>query len=408
MLADSMLRGADHPRRGQGGARPARERRISLRWIVGARADLAFLMGGTAVGYALVFAGARLHLDWVLVWFAWMVLVDGPHVFATYTRTYLAVDEWRARSVLLWSSLGLFLLGPTLLLTAFALSRAGSPWHRAPLLAYFVGASLWGYWHVVRQHHGVMRLYQRRNRDDAPIDYWIDLSVIHVALIAAFVLFLTQHPEVRDNLGLPSEALTAPTSPGSVLVLLVRKASVLAAAAAIAIFLGRQGFRWWKGRTLNGAKLVFLAATVPYYLFICTSQTVLAAPLVAIAPLLVIPHDLQYHAMVWFYNRNRARRARERGNRLDVGLRLGTSLSAYAACALALGGLLGVLSCSVDSALAFSPPLSAAAPALFAGIGARELLFVAFQGVFLHHYFIDQYIWKPGREERVAEGLGLA
>jgi hypothetical protein len=32
---------------------------------------------------------------------------------------------------------------------------------------------------------------------------------------------------------------------------------------------------------------------------------------------------------------------------------------------------------------------------------------VTFQGFLMHHYFVDQFIWKPSREARVAERLNL-
>ena len=34
-------------------------------------------------------------------------------------------------------------------------------------------------------------------------------------------------------------------------------------------------------------------------------------------------------------------------------------------------------------------------------------MIVAFHGFFMHHYFVDQHIWRPGREPRLAARLGL-
>ena len=53
------------------------------------------------------------------------------------------------------------------------------------------------------------------------------------------------------------------------------------------------------GLPLDVPKLMFIAAVVPFYLFILSSDTVRSAPLFAIVPLAIMPHDIQYQALVW-------------------------------------------------------------------------------------------------------------
>jgi hypothetical protein len=50
------------------------------------------------------------------------------------------------------------------------------PWK---LLLIFLG--LWAYWHVVRQHYGFLRLYQKKNADDHPIDARLDSMTVQRA-----------------------------------------------------------------------------------------------------------------------------------------------------------------------------------------------------------------------------------
>src|SRR6266566_1440756 len=99
--------------------------RISATWIIGLRADLVFLSGGVVVGYAIVFAYTVWRFDVTLLWFAWLAVLGGPHLFATYTRTYFSRAERQSRAGLLWSSLGLFLVSPVIAVLIGASSVAG-------------------------------------------------------------------------------------------------------------------------------------------------------------------------------------------------------------------------------------------------------------------------------------------
>ena len=84
-------------------------------WILGRRFDLAFFFGASVLAAAagvLVLAVPSLVVP---AWWAFTVLVDGPHLAATWTRTYMDADERRRRRALLtWSPL-LLLLGPAML-----------------------------------------------------------------------------------------------------------------------------------------------------------------------------------------------------------------------------------------------------------------------------------------------------
>src|SRR5581483_8248006 len=263
-------------------ARPPRLNvRWNVRWILGPRADPALLtVGGSLVGYGLLAAYAWLRFDMAHLWFVWLALLNGPHLFAMYARTYLVPEERRSRAALLGHSLWLFAIGPTVLAASAALAAGGVRWSRAPFIAYMVLVGLWAYWHVVRQHHGIVRLYQRRNGETSRADYWIDFLLIHVGLTAPLLAFLCRHPDLRAVLDAPRIADALASVAGG-----VRLASAVAAAAVIALFVLRQAQRWRAGLPLNAPKLVFLGAIVPFYLVLFFGQTAQAAPLFAVAPL---------------------------------------------------------------------------------------------------------------------------
>ena len=67
--------------------------------------DLTWFIAAALTGYAIFFMHARLGWDMVTIWFLWVVLLDSPHLFGTFSRTYLDKREFRRRSTLLISSL---------------------------------------------------------------------------------------------------------------------------------------------------------------------------------------------------------------------------------------------------------------------------------------------------------------
>lgn len=361
---------------------------LSGPWIMSPVADLAWFVGSLAAGLALFAGHAFFGLDLLAVWLPWIVLLNGPHLFATYTRTYMVGEEWRSRAPLLVGSLAVFLIGPAFLLASHLLQSRGVAWHRAPVAGFLTVAVLWAYWHAVRQHHGILRVYHRK---DPPAAGATDSVVLHVGLLAPFVYFLSRHAEAREILHLPESAAWLSA---------LRGACIAAFALCGLAFLGGLALR-----LQNLPRALFLAALLAFYAVVGFSDAILAAPLLGVVPVFIIPHDIQYLAIVRFYNRNRRDRALLRGERPDLGSRLTGSIPAYAACALSLGALLAFLGIPFASTsfAGSTPVLSGSAP-----IGLRDLLLVLFQGFFLHHYFLDQFVWRPGRDPHVARNLGIS
>ena len=72
----------------------------SMNWIVNKKADLLLFIGGALTGYLMFFLHAGLHLNMLMVWFIWVVLIDTPHFYSTYLRTYFDKEEYQARKKL--------------------------------------------------------------------------------------------------------------------------------------------------------------------------------------------------------------------------------------------------------------------------------------------------------------------
>src|SRR5687768_5693181 len=250
---------------------------ISLRWIIGARDDLIWFIGSVVSSYLLLVLYVSGLVPLLPMVAFWAILIDAPHVFGTFSRTYFDRAERQNRARLLWGSLLFFAVGPLMVLFG-----AG--------LVFFFLAALWAYYHLVKQHYGFMVLYKKKNGDLAAIDNGLDRLLLLFAFNYPFVAFIAQDPEAMARVPF---ALRSGVN---------GLATFLLAGTIIVgiIWLGRQVQRAITGLPLNVPKYLLLAAAIPMH------WIVLLTPMpnkpIAIVAILTIYHNLQYHRLIWFHN----------------------------------------------------------------------------------------------------------
>lgn len=380
------------------------------RWIISRRDDLLWFVGGSLAGYLLFYLHAGLKLDMIVVWFAWVTLLDTPHFFGTYSRTYLDKVEWARRKWLLIGSLGWFLIGPAVVGASAILFHAGIRLYQLPLAVFVVIVTIWSYLHVVRQHFGITRLYSRKNDETHPADRRLDWMLIHVALMAPLAAFAVRHPEVRSMLGLPPGDAAWPgwnlaTMTWDQAVVVASLATVL---AVVGLFAARQVQLLRAGTGLNFPKLLFLTAVIPFYSFICFSPASSSVPILAFGAFVTLSHDFQYHALVWFHHRNRYHRQPGADvSAFGLAPRISANLLTFFGCALAMSLVLRFLGCSLELTPGCNPIVLTSHWLLFGQITSRELLIAFIAGFQMHHYFLDQFIWRPSQDENLARDLNL-
>src|SRR5918998_6411904 len=171
-------------------AEQSRSSAISLRWIISGREDLVWFIGSVASSYALfaLYVGGILPLIPMVA--AWAILIDAPHVFGTFSRTYFDRTERRSRKRLLWGSLLFFIVGPVMVLAGLG-------------LVFFFLAALWAYYHLVKQHYGFMVLYKKKNDDLAPVDNALDRIFLMLAFTYPFVRFVANDAEAMTRVPAP-------------------------------------------------------------------------------------------------------------------------------------------------------------------------------------------------------------
>src|ERR671938_1346992 len=159
---------------------------LSLRWIIGARDDLVWFIGSVVSSYLLLALYVAGVLPLIPMVAAWAILIDAPHVFGTFSRTYFDRAERRSRKRLLWGSLVFFVVGPLMVLAG-----AG--------MVFFFLAALWAYYHLVKQHYGFMVLYKKKNNDLARADNFLDRAFLLLAFTYPFVRFVARDEEALSR-----------------------------------------------------------------------------------------------------------------------------------------------------------------------------------------------------------------
>jgi len=368
---------------------------ISLRWIISARDDLVWLIGSVASSYLLLILYVKGVLPLVPMVALWAILIDAPHVFGTFSRTYFDRTERHNRGRLLWGSLLFFAVGP-----AMVFAGAG--------LVFFFLAALWAYYHLVKQHYGFMVLYKKKNNDLAAIDNALDRLLLLFAFNYPFVAFIARDPEAMARV--PANLQAGVNGLATILL----AATVILAVA----WLGRQIQRVITGEPLDVPKYLLLAAAIPMH------WIVLLTPMphkpIAIVAILTIYHNLQYHRLIWFHNKKYSIRTGSSSDRVTSGgeglLQTSTDVrQKYGAAELISRRLLFYIAFGILFGIIYQGPRQllgyvslkngegvAGAQSLTTQLGISFLWGYAFI-----HYYLDSKIWRVRRDPSVGKALNM-
>ncbi len=356
---------------------------MTFGWIINRRDDLLWFIGSVITSYAFLAANlllVKLGLSVMIMTWIWALGFDGPHVFGTVSRTYADSEERRKRAKLYYGTLSLFLLGPVMVFAGQARLLGTSLW--GPLFFFF--ASLWAYYHLVKQHYGFMILYKKKNNDLLEIDNLIDRAFILLGMTYPFVRFLTHSYAAKERL--EGMGLSPQSEPVWWFETLVLSAFVV----SLILFVGRQAQRMYLKRAVNVPKLLLLAAAVPMHWIVLRLlepvQPPSAAALAAVATL-TIYHNIQYHRIIWFHNRNKY--GREGARSYGAASIISKSVWSYIGFALAFGAVYHI------------PHYTLVHP---------DSYWMAFiWGGAFTHYYLDSKIWRVSQKtQRRAQTKVLA
>jgi hypothetical protein len=356
---------------------------------------LLWYISACITGYILIYLNVGFGVSALfLLWF-WIVTVDGPHVFGTLSRTFLDREEWKSRRKLFLISLLWFLPGPLMLFGGVLLNNP------FPFFLFIVFAQLWAYWHVVRQHYGFLTLYQKKNGEASgktnPIDYWM----FYILMLAPFISFLLRNPEARSLLGLSASI----TNVEHIAIFLLH--AVIA--VTLIFYVAKEVRLVQQGKPWNLPKNLFLLACMPLHLFLFLHPYISTHVDVRMVSVFVTYyHNIQYHGIIWFYNRNRYS-ADYQGERYGWASKVSRSFLTYYAA-----GILFTLAYRYPNwffmglSVPFSPgPNSISSFALGPHFTVADLAYVLWWGFALNHYYLDQNIWKLSKDRKLSTDLKI-
>lgn len=319
-------------------------------WLVSPRYDLCFFVGSCALTFAFygLYRGVH-HLgfflrgDSVLItYFLFTALFDHPHIFQTFSRTHYDRREFDRRR-------GLYTWGLAVFVTAgFVVLALG---YEAELI---VLAAVYGTWHIIRQHAGLLKAYKILNRDLEPLDNWLDGLLFYTGM---FACLFNDYTDLRGPVVIYRDLQTHfPSLPphlsetlwGLFLALLV-------------LFGARQTWRVAEGKPINLPKLLLLAAALSthYFVFFAT-----ATPFLVAEALETVYHDVQYQGWIMHYQRRRFPEVKR-------------VAAKWFAVAMLYGLVVGVIE-------------------VYGLVqrGWAMWLFVPFTMVVIFHYYVDGLVWR--------------
>src|SRR5262245_40980466 len=335
---------------------------ISLRWIINARDDMVWFIGSVVSSYVLLLLYVWGIVPLIPMVAFWAILIDAPHVFGTFSRTYFDRTERHNRARLLWGSLLFFAIGPVLVLAGFG-------------FVFLFVAALWAYYHLVKQHYGFMVLYKKKNGDLARVDNVLDRAFLLFAFNYPFVEFIARDPQAMARV----PALLRDGASGFAKLLLA--GTIL----SFIVSLGRQIQRAIVGEPLNVPKYLLMAAAIPmHWIVLLTPMT--HKP-IAIVAILTIYHNFQYHRLIWFHNQKY--QSREKYGAAEFISRRVIYYGRF-------GIIFGVI---------YQGPrqlLNNVGPSFATQLGISFLWGYAFI-----HYYLDSKIWRVRKDPSVGKALNM-
>lgn len=358
-------------------------------WIVNRQYDLLWFFSASLLGYLFIYVHLGLGVSGMFLWWFWVMSVDSPHFFGTYLRTYCDKIEMQERGRWLKLSLILLVFGPMSILLGMLMGS------RIPFMMFINLSFLYGWWHIFRQHWGFVTLYQRKNGESPGWANLPDYVFFHVLMLVPFLYFMLNSASLPMRGYLP---------PGGVLSAIM---AIVIFGTLTAYYL-REVVRYHQGHALNKQKHLYFLTTIPFYLLIYMHPYFLRnVEFMAIPPIITVFHNIQYHGLINFYSENRYRKQSSRNYGL-AGL-IGRKFWIYYAACLGFAWTYRTIQFGLEGV---DHPF-AVGPNWLASLRVGEHFYVtdfaialAF-GVAIHHYYLDQNIWKVSKSKKLSKNLKM-
>ncbi len=412
---------------------------LTYPWIISKRSDVLWLIGPVifsiaALGLFYLFTGS-IHTDrskTVFVFYiAWALLFDSSHFFATYTRTYFDKSFFRQNRPILLITLCTFLIGPLFIGLPFLFSKDINLLRNSYTIFNRFCICM-AYFHLVRQHWGIIAIYRRRNNETDNRSRRTEHALLLMGCFLPFLYFqysnmpLISSSELFSAFELRSwNRETYYVLAWGVVLLLVhlltrRKWPFLKLQWAALVMGVIAAFIFLAGlislKTLLGwiCSLLFTAFLILLQRFVLRKPadtinvpkwglliTVIAAHVIFIMlpiPLLLKPvllgiyHNIQYHRIVYYHNQNKY---------------TGADSSGYGMAAIFTRRIVILVLCMALFGL-FTTGFQWGSRTLLRSEVANYFLACIAWAIPLHHYILDAVIWRLRKDESLLKHLNAA
>ncbi len=363
-------------------------------WIRNPRFDLTCVMGGALLTLLLpLLTGSFPHVLPFVFWI-WLVVFEGSHFWATFSRTYFDTRFRQENAGLLQGSL-VFFAFPAAAVVIRTLTN--SSWS-TDLYGYFI--FLWSLYHNARQHFGFLSIYARKSGNHAETITAYQ-RVIYVAIVGAQVYFAAHFKTELAIRAAPFQQW-----PDVLRMLLTYGPLAISASAAVwLVMLVRRSYAE-SGKTALIPALYTAVCLVFYsvmFYVVAPREPFFPSPangaqkLMLLAVMNSLFHNIQYHAIVWHYSAKRYRSEEQFG----WAGRFNRGTASYLGTALLMGAVFGLIVWNMHDWPwingSFTP-----------GRDFPTLPYILFFGIIGHHFYLDQRIWRPSRQQDLRGYLGLA
>ena len=371
---------------------------VATRWIFSPAYDLSLIFapapGSILLACLLVYSPALLPL----AFWGWAILIDGTHLWATFSRTYCDTEYFRNHRPLLLGSLGFIIVPPLI----FGLAQAT---HTPDIVdGVLLFAQTWSYYHILRQHYGFVSLYDRR-AGRSPREHNRNRLALYLGLGLPYLCFIFTHPlnrRIAREAGV--EIFTDPW-----IFALFFQACVFVSSLLILNYLIRlvRDLRasLAEGPTRAPVGDVFLlvcvlAYSLIFYLFsyfepLLPGAITAGEQFMLVTIMISLFHGIQYHGIVWKFNQREygAGLTDDRSGPLKIkhgpAVFFNRTIARYTLFALIFSGMYAWFNWQTGE----YPSLSG----ISSGGEFTPLALGLYWGFSFHHFYLDQKIWRFSR-----------
>lgn len=390
----------------------AGRRRIFLpvQWLISPASDLSWLLGSVLVAYAMFWAFLSGWLSFFQVSLIWVFMFHGPHFWGTLSRTYADREQFKRRRRLFLGALWWFAVGPVIvglgLLIQFATpASVTNPSGGADLIRlFFFLAAIWAFHHVVKQHFGFLALYRAKHAEFHKWDFLFHKYYLLISLWMPALIILTNNQDLAMEIPGAYSYVLANGAAGYKVYVSTQEYFRIGCTwtfwSCQGLYVGSLILRLIRGQSLNFPLLLLIACCVPLTWFVIMTSLESKIPFahLVLVPILTTYHNLQYHGLIWHYNRHKYRVSREdseRRQRHGWAVPLNKNIFVYALFGLIYTlATIGIEKYNLDLSLG--------------GVTWAPVMFQAFfWGFAFHHYYIDSKIWKASEDADLRAVLGF-